>query len=126
MPICDGMQATRKIREFEKNSLKPPTAEPVEKTEESNPTDFLPKTHRVNFGVPIIAVSASLHEAQRKDILEAGMDGWILKPVDFNRLATLMIASVDLATRAEMVYKFVHPLLCDFILFLLEFHASFS
>ncbi|KAA1064522.1 Light-sensor Protein kinase [Puccinia graminis f. sp. tritici] len=105
MPICDGMQATRKIREFEKNSLKPPTAEPVEKTEESDPTDFLPKTHQVNFGVPIIAVSASLHEAQRKDIIEAGMDGWILKPVDFNRLATLMIASVDLATRAEMVYK---------------------
>ncbi|KAI8456842.1 hypothetical protein BY996DRAFT_4579091 [Phakopsora pachyrhizi] len=88
MPICDGMEATRRIRDFEKRiEIK------------------LPRSHISNRGVPIIAVSASLHEKQRGEIQEAGMDGWILKPVDFNRLSTLMISAVDLSLRAEEVYK---------------------
>ncbi|WAR60854.1 hypothetical protein PtB15_13B100 [Puccinia triticina] len=113
MPICDGMQATRKIREFERsmNGGSPSTEQSETRRSEEgsaegqSPMGLLPQSHRVNFGVPIIAVSASLHEAQRKDILEAGMDGWILKPVDFTRLATLMLASVDVSIRAGLVYK---------------------
>lgn len=98
MPICDGMEATRRVRQFEKTRR-------TSSRPEDQAGSLLPRSHQVNFGVPIIAVSASLHERQRSDILEAGMDGWILKPVDFNRLATLMLGSIDLPTRAELVYK---------------------
>ncbi|KNZ63516.1 hypothetical protein VP01_1133g3 [Puccinia sorghi] len=67
MPICDGIEATRKIREFERSSFRP-SRESVD--------------DEVNLRIPIIAVSASLHERQREDIMDAGMDGWILKPLD--------------------------------------------
>ncbi|KAI7942870.1 hypothetical protein MJO29_012714 [Puccinia striiformis f. sp. tritici] len=112
MPICDGVQATRKIREFEKTALDLSSKSDGNESTDSKNIDedeqtigLLPKTHLINSGVPIIAVSASLHEQQRQDIFEAGMDGWILKPVDFTRLATLMIASLDLTTRAGLIYK---------------------
>jgi len=110
MPICDGIQATRKIREFERTSFHAAGTESSgdkvdEKASDAHSSELLPMSHRVNLRVPIIAVSASLHERQRKDIMDAGMDGWILKPVDFNRLATLMIASVDVSVRASLLYK---------------------
>lgn len=39
---------------------------------------------------PIFAVSASLVEKERSTYVDAGFDGWILKPVDFKRLHTLL------------------------------------
>ncbi|KAH9446563.1 hypothetical protein Pst134EA_030476 [Puccinia striiformis f. sp. tritici] len=122
MPICDGMQATRMIRAFEKassnrlaktdyqkdddgeNKKKEHYSQATEE-EDKTATRHSPKSHLINLGVPIIAVSASLHERQLHEILEAGMDGWIPKPVDFTRLATMMIASLDLSTRAELIYQ---------------------
>lgn len=47
----------------------------------------LPETHQVNGRIPILAVSASLSENQRQEITDVGLDGWILKPVDFKRLS---------------------------------------
>lgn len=91
MPICDGLEATRRIREFEKQRAEVDTS--------------LPRSHRINRGVPILAVSASLHERQRAEITEAGMDGWILKPVDFARLSSLMIGAIDPKLRSGQVYK---------------------
>ncbi|MBW0490223.1 hypothetical protein O181_029938 [Austropuccinia psidii MF-1] len=106
MPICDGIEATRRIREYEKKVIYGFDPRQTDHRGQRNPEiENLPKSHQVNCGVPIIAVSASLHEKQRGEIQEAGMDGWILKPVDFNRLATLMVSSVDLNLRAEQVYK---------------------
>ncbi|BFZ55108.1 hypothetical protein PYCC9005_002147 [Savitreella phatthalungensis] len=67
MPNLDGMGASRKIRELEKASQLPAGRLPT----------------------PIIAVSASLTEDQAQDAIDAGIDGWILKPVDFARLRHL-------------------------------------
>lgn len=92
MPICDGLEATRKIRDYERS--RPERRQ-------------LPPSHRINRGVPILAVSASLHERQRAEITDAGMDGWILKPVDFVRLSTLMSAALDTKLRATQVYQSV-------------------
>ncbi|KAH9822265.1 hypothetical protein DFH28DRAFT_1119193 [Melampsora americana] len=91
MPICDGLEATRRIREFEKERTKVDMS--------------LPNSHRINCGVPILAVSASLHERQRAEITDAGMDGWILKPVDFARLSSLMIGAIDPILRSSQVYR---------------------
>jgi CheY-like chemotaxis protein len=104
MPICDGIEATKKIRDFERTSLNPSkTKDQASKQKQDlHSAALLSKSHHV---VPIIAVSASLHKRQRKDILKPGMDGWILKPVDFNWLATLMIASIDVSIRAGLVYN---------------------
>lgn len=65
MPILDGMGSSRKIRLLEE-------------------TCYAERKRRI----PIIAVSASLVESQAREAIDAGIDGWILKPVDFNRLRT--------------------------------------
>lgn len=50
----------------------------------------IPVKHQSNGRVPIFAVSASLVEERRKEYMGLGFDGWILKPVDFQRLQVLM------------------------------------
>lgn len=58
-----------------------------------------------NGRVPIIAVSASLVEKERKMYMDAGFDGWILKPIDFKRLSTLMGGIHDDTVREANVYE---------------------
>ncbi|KAF7958989.1 hypothetical protein EAE96_002509 [Botrytis aclada] len=69
MPLVDGTKATRMIRKFEREYL---------------------ESHQVRRRVPIIAASASLTEEQRFDYIEAGFDGWIMKPINFSRLDFLL------------------------------------
>jgi CheY-like chemotaxis protein len=69
MPFLDGMAATRKIRQFEK---------------ENSP--ILSQNITSYSRIPIIAVSASLSESALKIYIESGFDGWILKPINFARL----------------------------------------
>ncbi|PKX93449.1 putative sensor histidine kinase/response regulator [Aspergillus novofumigatus IBT 16806] len=72
MPIVDGIGSTRMIRQFEREFQ-------------------LPLTDRAskNGRVPVFAVSASLLEKDAQVYIEAGFDGWIMKPINFNRLAVL-------------------------------------
>lgn len=86
MPIIGGYDAAKAIRVLE-SKAGPPT------------TPFL------NGRLPILAVSASLHERQRPTLLEAGIDGWILKPIDFKRLNVLMRGSLDNSRRNLDVYR---------------------
>ncbi|KAG4028223.1 hypothetical protein MFRU_023g00600 [Monilinia fructicola] len=69
MPLVDGAMATRMIRHFERDH---------------------PELRKLRKRVPIIAVSASLTEENRFDYIEAGFDGWILKPLNFSRLDFLL------------------------------------
>ena len=59
----------------------------------------------LNGRVPVFAVSASLLEKEREKYLTAGFDGWILKPVDFKRLDTLLAGIVIDDKRVECLYK---------------------
>ncbi|KAA8910033.1 putative cyanobacterial phytochrome B [Sphaerosporella brunnea] len=86
MPIMSGSEATIRIRAFESNRKEP-----------------LPARHSAMGRVPIFAVSASLSEDRRMEYLANGFDGWILKPVDFGRLAKLLegIRSLEARKAAE-------------------------
>ena len=59
MPVMGGLEATRAIRSMEKNT----------------------KRH-----VPIIAITAYAYEQDKIDCMEAGMDDFISKPVDYDIL----------------------------------------
>lgn len=87
MPFLDGMAATRKIRQFEK---------------ENSPT--LSQNITLYSRIPIIAVSASLTESALKFYIESGLDGWILKPIDFARLEAILAAVHDVDVREGLIY----------------------
>ena len=55
MPEMDGLEATRRIRDWE-------------------------AAHRVS-RVPVIALTAAAFDADRKRCLDAGMDGYLSKPI---------------------------------------------
>ncbi|KAK2627170.1 hypothetical protein QTJ16_003136 [Diplocarpon rosae] len=89
MPIVDGLTATKMIRSYEKSHL------------ESNLSPRAAKNGRV----PVFAVSASLVERERQNYINAGFDGWILKPIDFKRLNILLLGIVNDDTRNSCLYK---------------------
>ena len=89
MPIVDGLTATKMIRSFEKSST----------------SRHLSKRAALNGRVPIFAVSASLVEKERQKYIDAGFDGWILKPIDFKRLSVLLCGIVETKTREDCLYQ---------------------
>lgn len=89
MPIVDGLTSTKMIRSFEK----------------LHADNILSRRAALNGRVPIFAVSASLVEKERQTYIDAGFDGWILKPIDFKRLGGLFAGIVEEATRWSYMYK---------------------
>ncbi|USW48023.1 Putative phytochrome, signal transduction response regulator, receiver domain, GAF [Septoria linicola] len=89
MPIVDGLTSAKMIRSFEK----------------SHPKQVLSTRAAMNGRVPIIAVSASLIERERQIYIDGGFDGWILKPISFNRLSEIMEGIVDRQVRKENLYQ---------------------
>ncbi|KAI1175189.1 hsp90-like protein [Nemania sp. FL0916] len=83
MPIVDGLTSTKLIRAFEKSAA-------------------LSLRHR---RIPIFAVSASLMEKDRAVYIEAGFDGWILKPIDFRRLHVLLDGITNEVVREQSLYE---------------------
>ena len=88
MPIVDGLTSTKMIRSFEKSHPRGPISERA----------------ALNSRIPIFAVSASLIEKEREKYIDAGFDGWILKPIDFPRLSVLLNGIVEEKTRESCLY----------------------
>jgi CheY-like chemotaxis protein len=88
MPIVDGLTSTKMIRSSEK----------------MNSSHNLSRRAAINGRVPIIAVSASLVERERQTYVDAGFDAWILKPISFVRLETLVEGIVNFKVRDECLY----------------------
>lgn len=89
MPIVNGLTSTKMIRSFAK----------------SHPRSEISPRAALNGRIPIFAVSASLLERERDEYIEAGFDGWILKPIDFPRLSVLLSGIVEEKTRESCLYK---------------------
>ncbi|KAK6856306.1 Cyanobacterial phytochrome B [Apiospora arundinis] len=88
MPIVDGLGSTKMIRAFEK----------------SEKCQALSSLARYQGRIPIFAVSASLVEKEGPTYINAGFDGWILKPIDIKRLHTLLFGITDDETRNSCLY----------------------
>jgi DNA-binding response OmpR family regulator len=90
MPILNGLEATQQIRQLEATKL----------------AKTVRLAHSLNGGrIPIFAVSASLVERQRKELEQIGVDGWILKPIDFGRLYTILCGVTDPVQRERDEYR---------------------
>jgi hypothetical protein len=85
----DGLTSTKMIRAWERNP--------------SHAGDS--RVAAPNAQIPIFAVSASLVEKDRDIYMDAGFDGWILKPVDFKRLNTLLQGITDDLVRNDCLYE---------------------
>ena len=93
MPILDGFGATQRIREIEQQF-------------EAKWGPISPRlSKRLNGRIPIFAVSASLRESQRDELMRYGLDGWVLKPVDFKRLNVVMQGVLDPVRRRQDMYQ---------------------
>jgi len=91
MPILDGYKATECIRALEKSTF-------------SEGSSRL--SNRLNGGhIPIFAVSASLQEHRREEMANYGIDGWILKPIDFKRLKVILKGVTDPEQRELDMYR---------------------
>lgn len=88
MPIVDGLTSTKMIRATEGS------------TERKGHSELACKNRRI----PIFAVSASLVEKSKDTYIDAGFDGWILKPIDFKRLSTLLAGINDTEIRKSCLY----------------------
>ncbi|KAH7327487.1 putative phytochrome-like histidine kinase PHY2p [Rhexocercosporidium sp. MPI-PUGE-AT-0058] len=75
LPNVDGALATRMIRFFEK--------EANHRNQQSN--GQTPKQR-----VPVLAMSTGLVEENRFEYIQNGFDGWIMKPIDFQRLDLIL------------------------------------
>jgi len=88
MPLLNGYEATERVRGLEK--------------------DFDPShrlSHQLNGRIPTFAVSASLLEEKRQEIVDFDIDGWILKPIDFKRLRLILRGIVDPTQRQKDLYR---------------------
>ncbi|KAI1770352.1 hsp90-like protein [Hypoxylon cercidicola] len=88
MPIVDGLTSTKMIRAFEKSDECPRLS--------ALATDYK--------RVPIFAVSASLQEREKATYVDAGFDGWVLKPIDFKRLNILLDGITNDEVRSGCLY----------------------
>ncbi|KFA54787.1 hypothetical protein S40293_00723 [Stachybotrys chartarum IBT 40293] len=88
MPIVDGLTSTKMIRKLERSS------------EHRGHSSLAHSNGRI----PIFAVSASLLEKDKDMYVDAGFDGWILKPIDFKRLSVLLSGIHDEEARNSCLY----------------------
>lgn len=78
MPICNGQESCKRIRLCESQRS------------QGNQLANRPAAHVLNGRIPIFAVSATLDYSMRQEMCDIGMDGWLLKPIDFSRLHSLL------------------------------------
>ncbi|KAL7266946.1 hypothetical protein RUND412_010487 [Rhizina undulata] len=90
MRIMDGETSTSVIRQQEK----------------LNAAEGIPEKHVFNGRIPIFAVGTAscLFEERGEKYMRMGFDGWLMKPIIFTLLGTLMASIVDPNVRRQVTY----------------------
>ncbi|KAJ3086902.1 Light-sensor Protein kinase [Quaeritorhiza haematococci] len=124
MPLCDGVTATRRIRQIESDSSleqghcrrtdsgtfvekpdpePPPSGSPFTETPPppSATTPSAKKIVTITHHIPIIAVSGSDDPDHITQYREAGMNGFLRKPVDFVKVDKLLRGINNLRARVQ-------------------------
>ena len=114
MPEMDGLEATKRIREAERVKSEGPEEDCEAKDTSASPS--LPTPH-----VPIIAMTANAMTGDRERCLETGMDDFLSKPVNLEKLEAVLQrwtlqnsepqedAKVSQPNSAPSVPQTVHP-----------------
>ncbi|KAF2709473.1 hypothetical protein K504DRAFT_526003 [Pleomassaria siparia CBS 279.74] len=55
--------------------------------------------------LPIFAISSALYQHTQESLQEAGFDGWLSKPVDFQRLSLILKGATDEESRLKGIYR---------------------
>ena len=95
MPLLNGFEAAKAIRALEKDVSNDPTP----------PETPARLSKKMNGRIPIFAVSASLFERQRDEMIADGIDGWILKHIDFKRLRDILKGILEPGQRENDLYS---------------------
>jgi CheY-like chemotaxis protein len=77
MPVLDGVQATKRIREMEREAE-------VSEGQEKDTGQDIPVSQ--NSSIPIIALTAHAMAGDREKFLEQGLNDYLAKPVDKEEL----------------------------------------
>jgi len=112
MPVMDGFEATRRIREQEQSQASSGNCHRTEQDADRSTKDESRMT--ASHHIPIIAVTANAMQGDRERCLAAGMDDYLAKPVKLEELRTLLHRWVgspreDRPTAADAVQADSHP-----------------
>lgn len=94
MPVMDGLVASREIRSIEAAANRSPRLGSDSTSADTSPfgrrKSLNPGSNNPN-RIPIIALSAQVMDQDRESCMQAGMDGFLEKPVRFENLRKLMM-----------------------------------
>jgi len=117
MPKMDGFEATRVIRQIEEQMQ---TGEVARKTNSS-----YGRRHRRTNRIPIVALTANAMKGDREVCLEAGMDDYLSKPIQPQKVIEMMnyflSSSEDSATSDALA---ADPEVCDVAALLARFEGD--
>lgn len=69
-----------------------------------DPSSEINKKNRTR--IPILALSSSpISEGRRFELLQAGFDGWLLKPIDFKRLERVLEGVIEVKAKREFLFS---------------------
>ena len=89
MPKKDGNEATKEIRDFERQSI--PTPIPCKKNKSTKqPASILARSIAQKTAVNIVAVSANTSEADQRRAFECGVDSFIGKPYNKSNIMEVL------------------------------------